>query len=192
MNRWAVVTATAALVLAGCEQAPEEDDAAETQAAADTGVFADAVPLVRATTTLRDAAGAERGTATLTDAGNGVELYVLVLGGVPGEHGIHIHAAGSCDGASGFESAGSHLDPSGRAQHGLQNPAGPHMGDLPNLVVAADGTGPLTHTSTSVRMSDVLDADGAALVVHADPDDQRTDPSGNSGDRVLCGVLVRS
>ena len=95
---------------------------------------------------------------------------------------------GRCD-APAFESAGEHLNPAG-AQHGLDNPAGPHMGDLPNLTVGTDSTGHLVASAT-LADSSVFDADGSALVVHADPDDQRTDPSGNSGGRIACGVLSR-
>ena len=100
-----------------------------------------------------------------------------------------------CDGStpSAFTSAGSHVNPASR-QHGLDNPAGPHDGDLPNLVVGADSRGTLTATSSRVKLTtgaaSLLDADGSAFVVHANEDDQMTDPFGNSGARVLCGVIT--
>ena len=171
-------------------------DAGEREAATDADTAAD--PAARppagtsgARATLRDSANAEVGTAEFRESGGGTQLDVRVSGLAPGEHGIHVHMVGRCDAAIGFESAGEHLNPT-NAQHGLDNPAGPHMGDLPNLVVSADSTGNLTHTSAQLRLGDALDGDGAAIVVHAAPDDQTTDPSGNSGARVLCGEIERA
>ena len=150
---------------------------------------ATAAPAAGGRATLTDAQGREVGTATLTQANGGVGVEVRVAGIAPGDHGIHIHMVGQCDAASRFESAGEHLNPTG-AQHGIENPAGPHMGDLPNLTVGADSTATLTQ-ATPIAVDSLFDADGSAVVIHTGADDQRTDPSGNSGDRIACGVLTR-
>ena len=110
----------------------------------------------------------------------------------PGVHGAHIHEVGSCQ-APDFTSAGGHWNPLGK-QHGRDNMAGPHMGDMPNLIVGQDGTGTLellVNGATLVGGAEpILDDDGAAIVIHQGPDDYRTDPSGNSGARVACGVIA--
>jgi Cu-Zn family superoxide dismutase len=128
--------------------------------------------------------GEERGFASFFSEGEHGEIKVQAKGLAPGSHGIHLHSAGRCEGPD-FKSAGAHWNPSGR-QHGLANPAGAHLGDLPNLTVAADGTA----TATLHVAGDIADADGTALVIHADPDDNKTDPSGNSGARIACAVLT--
>jgi Cu-Zn family superoxide dismutase len=110
-----------------------------------------------------------------------------------GVHGVHLHMVGSCE-APDFESAGAHLNPEGR-EHGTQNPAGAHLGDLPNVTIGRSGAGTVSVTLPGSRdavLSRLFDADGTAVVVHASPDDYRSDPSGNSGARVACGVLTRT
>jgi superoxide dismutase, Cu-Zn family len=144
------------------------------------------------TITLRDASGRTVGTALLTPAAEGVRV-VLSTSGIPaGMHGVHVHMTGLCD-APDFTTAGGHFNPAGR-QHGTDNPAGAHVGDLPNITVDANGRG----TMTGVAMGAALQGEaanslrkegGTALVVHAGPDDYRTDPSGNSGARIACGVI---
>ena len=112
-----------------------------------------------------------------------------------GVHGIHVHAVGRCD-APTFETAGSHWNPDGK-RHGFNNPAGPHRGDLPNLTVPVNGVVVETISLAGASLSAVggwnqlLDGDGAALVIHAAPDDYATDPSGNSGGRIACAVIQR-
>jgi superoxide dismutase, Cu-Zn family len=143
---------------------------------------------------LRDSAGADIGSAELRQDGDAVRLTVSVSGMRSGEHGIHFHQNGSCEHAGGeaFGGAGGHFAPGGR-QHGLENQQGPHEGDLQNLVVGADGTGRLETTTNRVSLTGGANAlsrsGGTSIVVHADPDDQRTDPSGNSGARLACGVI---
>lgn len=138
---------------------------------------------------LQDAKGADAGTVKLFAGTDGAIHGVAdVTGATPGEHGIHLHTTGKCEGPA-FTTAGGHLNPDGK-QHGLQNPQGAHQGDLPNIVVGADGKGHATFTAHTTEAA-IFDADGTALVVHAAPDDGKTDPSGNSGARILCGVIEK-
>lgn len=140
---------------------------------------------------LVSADGMSSGRAILTESADGLWLDVRVRGVSPGAHGLHVHAVGKCD-APDFATAGGHWNPAAH-QHGHKNPQGPHAGDAPNLTADAGGTGAV-RTWLGAGMitggtAPLLDADGAAVVLHADPDDEMTDPSGKSGKRVLCGVL---
>ncbi|HXU88107.1 MAG TPA: superoxide dismutase family protein [Methylomirabilota bacterium] len=143
---------------------------------------------------LRNASGASVGTATFTQVGNVVRIVLDAKGLTPGLHAVHVHAVGKCD-PPDFASAGPHLNPTGK-QHGALNPQGSHAGDLPNLNVGADGSGRLETANEQISVgtgaSSLLDADGAAMVVHASPDDFKTDPTGNSGARVACGVITKA
>jgi len=152
---------------------------------------APAVPLV-------NSAGQIIGEVRGGDSDNGAELQITAHGLPPGVHGIHIHDVGLCD-PPGFKSAGPHWNPTSK-QHGSQNPNGEHMGDLQNITVAADGTLKarivvpgtyLTNLGRNVKAGavQILDANGAAVVIHAKADDYKTDPSGDSGDRIACAVL---
>ena len=140
---------------------------------------------------IRDALGRAMAEATATWSGDRLRVRVAARGLAPGGYGAHVHAVGRCD-PPGFESAGGHWNPTGR-QHGSQNPQGPHLGDLPNLLVGANGEGSFEFGIAGGRLNGrdeaMLDEDGAALVIHAYPDDYRTDPSGNSGARIACGVF---
>jgi Cu-Zn family superoxide dismutase len=140
-----------------------------------------------ATAALVDGAGHPVGTATFVEDATGhVHLNVKVDGLTEGLHGIHLHSVGSCVGPS-FASAGGHINPGG-VTHGN------HAGDLPNLIVNAAGQGRLNTGVDSVTLSSgavsVFDANGSAVVIHALPDDFVTDPAGNSGPRIACGVIV--
>ena len=104
-----------------------------------------------------------------------------------GVHGVHIHETGKCEGPA-FASAGAHWNPTMK-MHGRDNPMGAHEGDLPNLMIGTDGRGSIS-IDVPGTSAQLLDADGAAVVIHADPDDYKTDPSGNSGGRIACGVLT--
>jgi superoxide dismutase, Cu-Zn family len=117
----------------------------------------------------------------------GVAFKIYATGLPHGLHGIHVHSVGRCD-PPDFASAGPHWNPLGR-QHGLNNPAGPHAGDMRNVEVEANGVLETTVTLPGASMASLLDADGAALVLHASPDDYVSDPSGNSGTRIACAVL---
>ena len=145
------------------------------------------------TIALVNAAGASTGAVQVEHRSGGANLRIAVQGLPPGDHALHLHAVGRCD-VPKFESAGPHWNPEGR-QHGHLNPQGPHLGDLPNLALGPDGKGsiavPLAGPRAEVEPV-LFDADGTAIVIHAAADDHRTDPSGNSGARIACGVLTRS
>jgi Cu-Zn family superoxide dismutase len=117
----------------------------------------------------------------------GVTFRIGAAGLPHGIHGIHVHAVGRCD-PPGFTTAGAHFNPDGR-QHGFNNSAGPHRGDMPNVTVSANGVLQEAVSLPGASFGTLLDADGAALVIHARADDYATDPSGNSGDRIACGVI---
>ena len=136
---------------------------------------------------LKDSSGKEAGSVMLMAGKDGLTGMVDVSGLTPGDHGMHIHTVGKCDDPA-FTSAGGHLNPDGK-QHGFQNPMGAHQGDLPELTVGADGKAHQSFTAKTT-LAAVLDADGAAFVIHASADDMKSDPAGNSGARVLCGVFA--
>jgi Cu-Zn family superoxide dismutase len=143
--------------------------------------------------TLRLASGLPGGTAQLLASGDQINISIAVTGLAPGVHGVHLHMTGSCE-APDFTSAGGHLNPGGH-QHGTSNPAGAHLGDLPNVTVGSTGSGSVSATLSGPHeeiLAQVFDGDGTAVVVHAGADDYRTDPSGNSGGRIACGVLTRA
>jgi Cu-Zn family superoxide dismutase len=142
---------------------------------------------------LKNARGQAVGTATFTQVGNVVRVVLETQGLPRGAHGVHVHAVGKCD-APDFQTAGAHFNPANR-QHGALNPQGAHAGDLPNLEVGGDGKGRLESTTELLSLgsgtTSIFDSDGAALVVHAAPDDFKTDPTGNSGARIACGVITK-
>ncbi|HEX2379346.1 MAG TPA: superoxide dismutase family protein [Methyloceanibacter sp.] len=144
-----------------------------------------------ASTVLKDASGKEVGKATLTVTPSGVLIGLDLTASPPGEHGFHVHATGKCE-PPDFKSAGPHFNPD-QTKHGFMTPEGPHAGDLPNLHVPADGKLQVEVLEPTVTLSGeapLLDADGSALVIHAGADDYKTDPAGNSGDRIACGVIT--
>jgi superoxide dismutase, Cu-Zn family len=190
-----LLTVAATLTLIACNG----DDAAPTTdltTTADTATMAGETAASTARqgeVTLLDANGDTVGHVMLHPAGQGVHMMLTLRGLPPGEKGLHFHEVGQCDPPT-FESAGSHFAPGGR-QHGFDNPQGPHAGDLRNVVVGEDGTASQEFTTDRVTLGEgpnsLYDDDGTALVLHAGPDDYRTDPSGNSGDRIACGVVTR-
>lgn len=142
---------------------------------------------------LVNAKGEQVGTATLEQMADGVKITLKVSGLAPGTHAFHIHAVGRCD-PPDFKSAGGHFNPFGK-KHGVKNPEGAHAGDLPNLEVGPDGTGKAEviakDVTLGVRPNSLFQPGGTALVIHADPDDNVTDPAGNAGARIACGAIAK-
>jgi Cu-Zn family superoxide dismutase len=144
---------------------------------------------------IMNAQGMQIGTAKLKAVKDGVQISVKVAGLSAGDHGIHIHTVGKCEGPA-FTTAGGHFNPTS-AHHGMNNTMDPHphAGDLPNLKVAANGKGSATVVAKGVTLGDgansLFQNGGTSLVIHAKADDLMSDPSGNSGDRVACGVISK-
>jgi Cu-Zn family superoxide dismutase len=147
----------------------------------------------RVTVQLKDGQGKAVGTAVVSPAKQGVSIALNLTGLTPGEHALHIHSVAKCDGPA-FTTAGGHFNPDMK-KHGLQSPDGPHAGDMPNFTVGAKGTAKATITDPRVNMGDdahsVFSNGGTALVIHAKADDMKTDPAGNAGDRIACGVITK-
>jgi superoxide dismutase, Cu-Zn family len=201
MKMRSITCALAGCVLAGCTGSADTERQDRTAAApaidsAVAGAIGDTVEDTTHTAAagtahavMRDSSGKELGTLTLTTTEAGVTIEGRLTGVRPGEHGMHLHTVGRCE--PPFESAGGHWNPASR-QHGEQNPQGPHAGDLLNVTVPESGMVSVTATSHGGSLhGDValMDGDGGAVVLHAGPDDYRTDPSGGSGPRIACGVV---
>ena len=173
----------------GEEESPpegEEADEAETEEGSSEEIL-------MLTVEMMDSDGNAIGTAELSEEDAGVKVALEVEGLEEGMHGIHFHENGMCEGPD-FESAGGHFNPTG-AMHGMDNPDGPHAGDLPNIEVNSEGTASQEFTAENVTLAigeenSLLKEGGTALVIHAAEDDQTTDPSGDSGDRIACGVVT--
>jgi superoxide dismutase, Cu-Zn family len=182
----ALCTSTIALPSAFARTTPRENPPAALQkSSAQMGQSAHA-DIVNST-------GQKIGTVTLAAASGGVRIDVDVTQLPPGTHGIHIHTVGKCEGPD-FKTAGGHFNPAGK-KHGKDNPEGPHNGDLLNLEVAADGHGTASLLDANVTLGDgptsVFQPGGTAIVIHAATDDYKTDPAGNSGARIACGVIQK-
>ena len=148
---------------------------------------------ISATAEMAGADGADAGTVTFTQTKSGVlHIVVEMTNLAPGSHGLHIHEKGACDAAGGFESAGGHY--AGGKGHGINSENGPHPGDLPNVHVGENGVLKAEFFTTQLSLGEgganpLLDADGSAVILHAEPDDHASDPAGHAGNRIACGVV---
>jgi len=163
----AILILTAAAALTACETARE--------------------PVGGAPMPLIDSAGRQIGTVVAWQTTGGISFRVSASGLPHGLHGIHVHPIGRCD-PPDFASAGTHWNPTGR-QHGLNNPNGPHAGDLPNVEVAANGVLSQTVVLPNATMAQLLDADGSSIMIHANADDYVSQPAGNSGPKIACAII---
>jgi Cu-Zn family superoxide dismutase len=177
-----------------CQTTPKPNPQTTPQTTPETTSQPQTPPSAGPTTAYADimnAQGLQIGTATITSAGRGVAIALKLTGLPPGVHGIHIHSVGKCE-VPAFASAGGHLNPDMK-MHGKDNPMGPHAGDLPNFTVDANGMSDSTVTDDHVTLADgpnsLFHQGGTALVIHAMPDDYKSDPAGNSGARIACGVI---
>ncbi len=188
MTRALVLSLLAGTALAACTAEPE---VANTDAMSDTAMAdssASEPAMQTATAQLRDTQGNAVGTATVTGSDGALMVEVAVEGLPAGTHGAHIHTTGDCS-AADFASAGGHWNP-GNTNHGSNSePPNPHAGDIGNMEIAQEGTGTISATSSG-NWADLLDADGSAFIVHADADDMESQPSGDAGSRIACGVFA--
>ena len=143
---------------------------------------------------IKNAEGKSVGSASLRETKDGVVMTVTVKGLPEGLHAVHVHSVGKCEGPA-FTSAGPHFNPMDK-KHGLKNAAGPHAGDLPDMYVEKNGTGRYEVLIDSMTLgsgeTSIFDADGSTIIIHVTADDNVTDPAGNSGDRIACGVITKA
>lgn len=177
----------ATVAISAC--APDDDQSMEVSDERPAGTTDQSAERATASYEISNADGEVVGRVELTDGAGGVLVEAEIDGLEPGEHGFHLHETGRCE--PPFESAGGHYAPSGRV-HGLLSEGGPHAGDLPNLVVGEGASTTATHTwADGLTIAELTADDGSALVIHAGPDDYRTDPAGAAGDRVACAEITR-
>src|SRR5271165_5514042 len=157
--------------------------------------WAQAKPVTKKTVELKDAKGNSVGTATIESKKQAVEVKLALKDLPPGEHAVHFHQNPKCD-PPDFKSAGGHFNPTGK-QHGFDNPMGHHAGDMPNFTVKENGTAKATVKDADVVLGNGSEANslfvngGTSIMIHAKADDMKTDPSGNSGDRIACGAITQ-
>ncbi len=198
MNHRLLLGLTLTVTLVGCEREPQPGMRAgdpESPATAPPAAPAPDAGLATGETVqvqMINREGQTIGEAQLAETGDGVRIAIQVSNLPPGSKGFHVHEVGACDPPS-FQSAGAHFAPMGR-EHGFENPAGPHAGDLRNLPVREDGRADTTVVARELTLrpgqaNSLVHEGGTSLLIHENPDDYSTDPSGNSGDRIACGVI---
>ena len=188
----AIVAASLALGACSKNDAPVDNAVTDNAVAVGDATAGTAMAGVPQSVAFTGGDGALLGSVMVGEDPSGLVLNISAVAMPAGVHGIHLHEKGLCEGPK-FASAGAHWNPATK-QHGRDNPAGAHAGDLANLTVAADGSAKVSISVAGAKMASgammLADADGTALVIHAKPDDYKTDPSGDSGDRIACAVLA--
>lgn len=178
----------ASFALMACQRSDSSADTTMGEDSADLLADSDNSPFA----VVRDAENRELGILAFSEESGGIRVTGKLTGLPPGERAIHIHTVGQCE--APFTSAGPHWNPEGK-QHGKDNPQGSHFGDMLNITVDDDGSVEIDETTPNGSFGGdmgLFDADGASIVIHAGPDDYKTDPAGNAGDRIACGVIVAS
>jgi len=183
---------SAAALVSACQKPREPAPANDMAGANDMGAMNEAAPIQVQAAQLLDGTGKPIGQVEMSEDSSGLTLKVTAAGLPAGTHGVHLHEKGTCEGPK-FESAGAHWNPASK-QHGRDNPMGAHLGDLANMDAAEGAEASSSYQVAGVTMGGtgnaLADADGTSLVVHAKADDYKTDPSGDSGDRIACAVLA--
>ena len=190
--RMLIAAMSAVALTAACQQSPEPAASNDLAAANDVAMANEAAAEAIGIPRLIDASGKEIGRVEISEDPTGVTLRLTADGLPEGTHGVHLHEKGVCD--PPFDSAGAHWNPMSK-QHGRDNPMGAHLGDLDNMDATAGSAVEKTFTIAGASIggdaNQLADADGTSLVIHADRDDYKTDPSGNSGARIACAVLAK-
>lgn len=196
MKKWLYITVLGAVLLVGCKQKVNEPEMLEGQAGKDVGEGEEQVvhaEVDQFEVELINVDGVGVGVATIHEEADGVHIEVEAHHLNPGVHGFHIHERGLCE-APTFESAGGHFNPTHK-EHGFDNPKGPHAGDMENIEVEEDGTVKVRIVNKAVTLergkeNSLFQKEGTSLMIHADPDDYVSQPAGNAGERIVCGVIA--